>query len=154
MQLDLMMGTVVLTGALQHIRLKCSLPQQNVGCTLGQKRCAGLNGPASPLTVGGRRGGAMLARRLPAFTKEACIAAANHFSAEQHRLERIWSRTADKAAMATWGRPYRVSDYKISGIASDQFSKAHQDQLRSAAHGSTFAKDASRLHKEAARYAK
>lgn len=46
----------------------------------------------------------------------------------------LWVRVVNSAAFDTWGRPYVISDYKVSGIASDEFSVIFKDMLRDAAH--------------------
>lgn len=119
-----------------------------------QEMVRGWNGKQNPITVGGTKGGAMLARRLPTWGKSQHLAASAQYAKEASRLSAIYSSTLDKAAQATWGRKWHPTDYRISGIGSDDFSDVHKNQLRSSAQGSTFARDAADLHKHASRYAK
>lgn len=61
-----------------------------------------------------------------------------------------WNRLADKAAVETFGRPFRFGDYKISGIACEEFEDGMKAQLRFAAHAQSNHKAASRAHWAAA----
>jgi hypothetical protein len=49
----------------------------------------------------------------------------------------LWSETVEKAAQETYGRPYQITDYRVSGIASDDFSDEHKKLLRHYAHAET-----------------
>lgn len=49
-------------------------------------------------------------------------------AAISHR--RLWNEQADKAALETWGRPFRFGDYSVSGIASAEFSEPRKEALR------------------------
>ena len=53
----------------------------------------------------------------------------------QHRIK--WSEMANVAAMETFGRPYQITDYRISAIACDEFSMEMKEQLRTHAHASS-----------------
>jgi len=58
---------------------------------------------------------------------------------EEHRTEAqrhcdAWNKVADEAAQATFGRPFHVTDYRISAIGSDEFSPEHKQALRLHAH--------------------
>jgi hypothetical protein len=41
-----------------------------------------------------------------------------------------WRRLVNAAAQEAFGRPFRITDYKISGIASDAFSEHFKAALR------------------------
>lgn len=45
-----------------------------------------------------------------------------------------WSTRVNEACLATFGRPYGIHDYRISGIARDEFSEGDKTALRSHAH--------------------
>lgn len=45
----------------------------------------------------------------------------------------LWVDIINKAAFDTWGRPYVITDYKVSGIGSDEFSAIYKDMLRETA---------------------
>lgn len=68
------------------------------------------------------------------------------------RIECLYHAERDAAALETWGRPWRFSDYRISGIGSDAFPEARKDRLRRLAHARTRCADRARLHAHAARY--
>lgn len=65
--------------------------------------------------------------------------------------QKEWSKVADQAAMKAWGRKYQVSDYKVSGIASDEFDKASKDKLRELAQGEGVNKQLAYAHEQAAK---
>lgn len=50
------------------------------------------------------------------------------------RSRRAWSREAERAALETFGRPWQFTDYRISGIGSDQFTDERKERLRFLAH--------------------
>jgi len=49
-------------------------------------------------------------------------------------LEEQYSTTIESEAMRVWGRPWTVSDYKISAICSYDFSDSVKDLLRQNRH--------------------
>ncbi len=67
------------------------------------------------------------------------------------RQAAAWSRLVEAAAQETFGRPYQFTDYRISGIACDEFSDVNKDKLRFAAHAATYHSLASRAHGVAAK---
>jgi hypothetical protein len=105
----------------------------------------------SPLSAHGSDTGKLLASRLPGWTKDDHEKAADAHEKEAERLTKEWGDTAEKAAKATWGRSYQMTDYRISGIASDEFADKFKDALRAAASGSSRHKDAAFAHKAAAK---
>jgi hypothetical protein len=59
--------------------------------------------------------------------------------AEQHvqaalKNNKMWNRLVDKAMLKTFGRPFKVGDYKISGICRDEFDEDVKNLLRKYAH--------------------
>jgi hypothetical protein len=75
--------------------------------------------------------------------------------AQQHadaavQQKKEWCRLADAAALETFGRPFRITDYRISGIACDAFSEPMKQALRFAAHACTHHQKASYAHAHAA----
>lgn len=110
------------------------------------------NTPINPLSSGDASvRGKMLRQRLPGWTKAQHLAAAKHHTAQAARLEKEWTVTANAAAQETWGRAWQVTDYRISGIGSDEFSAKHKDTLRFAAHTTGDHKAAATAHEAAAR---
>lgn len=109
------------------------------------------NAKVSPLSAHGSDGGKLLAKRLLGWTKADHLAAAAEHERLAAEMEKQWGVEANKAAQAAWGRDYKASDYRISGIASDEFDAKHKDELRRLAHTGTAHKDAAHAHKMAAR---
>lgn len=63
-----------------------------------------------------------------------------------------WRQQAEAASLETFGRSYRTEDYRISGIARDEFSDERKEALRLAAHGGSKHKTLAEIHAWAARY--
>lgn len=76
----------------------------------------------------------VLIRANPDWTKadHLHLAAAHHDEATRQKA--AWSRIVNEASLATFGRPYGIWDYKVSGIAREEFSAEHKEALRFAAH--------------------
>lgn len=109
------------------------------------------NGPQSVLSAHGSDSGKLLTTRLPGWTKDDHEKAADAHEKEAARLEKEWGDLADKAAMATWGRKWQVTDYRISGVGSDEFADEWKDKLRAAAHGKSAHGGAAYAHRAAAK---
>ncbi|MDT8992772.1 hypothetical protein RQP54_18005 [Curvibacter sp. APW13] len=88
----------------------------------------------------------VLRRLKPTWTKDehASLAQQHADAADQH--ERAWSQLVDQAAIETFGRPYHITDYRISGIACDEFSEPMKQALRFAAHARTYHRQLSGAH--------
>lgn len=67
------------------------------------------------------------------------------------KYEVEWGQLANEAALQTFGRPYSIFDYKVSGIASEEFPDEFKEKLRFAAHAKSHHTTASRAHEHAAR---
>jgi len=80
------------------------------------------------------------------------LAAQHAEAATRHAKE--WSDLVQEAAQETYGRPFRFEDYRISAIASDDFTPEKKERLRFAAHAETYHKLASRAHALAAKRTK
>jgi hypothetical protein len=109
------------------------------------------NVKVSPLSAHGSDGGKLLAKRLPGWTRADHTAAALHHEEKAQEMQADHSRLLDVAARETWGRDFEPTDYRISGIGSDEFSAKHKDELRRLAHTSSAHKDAAHAHKAAAK---
>lgn len=109
------------------------------------------NAKVSPLSAHGSDGGKLLAKRLPGWTRADHTAAAIHHEEKAQEMQADHSRLLDVAARETWGRDFEPTDYKISGIGSDEFSAKHKDELRRLAHTSSAHKDAAHAHRAAAK---
>jgi hypothetical protein len=109
------------------------------------------NVQVSPLSAHGSDTGKLLAGRLPGWTKADHLQQAELHTAEADRMMKEWGKVANDAAKETFGRPYQATDYRISGIASDQFSDEKKEQLRKLAAGQSRHKDAAYAHASAAK---
>ena len=85
-------------------------------------------------TVTAADGVALLRRFLPQATKawHARQSELHHAQALAHR--NAWGELVEEAATATFGRSYQITDYRVSGIACEEFSADHKERLRSHAH--------------------
>lgn len=83
-------------------------------------------------------GAKVFVRVMPAWSRQdhARLAILHHGAAKFH--EKKWSDVANHAAMAAFGRPYQITDYRISAIASEQFSDTEKTRLREHAHSASY----------------
>jgi hypothetical protein len=82
-------------------------------------------GPLMDAIIGGK----LLRRRLPDFTKENHESAARYFSNEQKRAKGIWNTMIEKEHLRVFGKPFQITDYKISGIGRDEYSENVKNAL-------------------------
>lgn len=75
-------------------------------------------------------GVALLKRFLPQANKAWHEGQAYMHLANARLHSGAWSSVADEAAQATFGRPFAITDYRVSGIGRDEFSQEHKAQLR------------------------
>jgi len=127
-----------------------SLPPITHAVYTARQRVARYNGAQSPLSMHGTDGGKILAQRFPGWGRAQHSAAAKKHEKKAAKLDREWSKVVNDAAQETWGRKYRVTDYRVSGIASSEFSDKHKDALRHAAQTATKHRDAAQAHAGAA----
>lgn len=114
-------------------------------------RLAKYNGRVTVLRTHGHADGAKVLRRVnPDWTHADHFALAARHAQEAMRLNTEYSQLLDTAAMETFGRPFKVSDYKISAIGCEQFSEPAKEALRFAAHASTNHMTLSLAHRRAA----
>lgn len=111
----------------------------------------GYNVKVTPLSAHGSDGGKLLAQRLSGWTKADHAAAAATHAKMAAEMEKGWAEAADAAAMKTWGRKFQMTDYRISGIGSDEFDQETKEKLRHFAHSGSAHKDAAHAHKMAMR---
>jgi len=105
----------------------------------------------SVLTAHGADAGKILVMLRPDITKAQHAMLAKKFSDLDKKMMKQWDKVINKAAMETWGRPWEVTDYRVSGIGSDEFSEKYKKKLRELAHGATDAKKISEAHKHASK---
>lgn len=145
------MGSLEYTRGLRKIKTAASLSDLNDSLYNTRVKLKGYNGQVTVSTAHGADKGKVLIQLAPQMSKGAHSAKAREFAALAEKLDEEWSREADEAAMETWGRPFQVTDYRISGIGSDEFSPARKNKLRTFAHGGTKAKDIAEAHTAAAK---
>lgn len=87
----------------------------------------------------------------PDLTREQHHQLARTFGDTANRMEDEWDKVINRAAQATWGRPWRATDYRISGIGSDEFSDEYKNKLRKLAQEGSKAKIISVAHGYAAK---
>lgn len=93
----------------------------------------------------------VLKRLKPDWTPAEHTALAEAHEAEAAAQEKAWNALLNEAAMATFGRPFAFTDYRISAIGRDEFSDEHKQKIRFAAHAANYHKQAARAHAQAAR---
>lgn len=111
----------------------------------------GYNGKPTVMSAHGKDAGDVLIALQPDVTRAEHAQQARGFEALSESLSDQYSRTLDEAAQATWGRLWRVTDYKVSGIGSDEFSEPFKEKLRFLAHGMSQAKTIAQAHGFAAK---
>jgi hypothetical protein len=72
---------------------------------------------------------------FPAWAAEDHLKAVEKYSNNKVKLQEEYSKLLDQAAQETWGRSWRVTDYKVSGIGSDEFSNKMKNKLRMIVNG-------------------
>lgn len=92
----------------------------------------------------------MLRRRLPTWTRADHARQALAMERKADRCRRAWSREAEAAALETFGRPWQFTDYRISGIGSDEFTAERKERLRTLAHRQSDYRSAQYLHRDLA----
>lgn len=86
----------------------------------------------------------------PAWTRQDHRRIAHeHQQAEAYR-RRAWGEEADAAAQEAFARPYRFTDYRVSGIACEEFSDSHKAMLREHAHSASAHSALAAAHRAAA----
>ena len=111
-----------------------------------KQRLPKYNWDVSPLSAAAADAAKMLRQRLPDWTKAQHAAAAAFHEKEAAKRKAEWAKLADAAAQETWGRKWQTSDYKVSGVGSNEFSKEWRDKLRAAAHTGSAHGDAAAAH--------
>lgn len=127
-------------------------PELDYPAYLAEYKVRGYNGKVNIFQAVSVKDAATILRRVaPEWSKEDHLRLAAQHSRAALELRDEWSKLADEAAVATFGRPFRFTDYRISGIACEEFSAYYKERLRFAAHASSNHGCASRAHAEAAR---
>lgn len=114
-------------------------------------RLATYNCRVTVLRTHGQADGAKVLRRVnPKWTRADHFALAGRHAQESVRLKTEYSQLLDSAAMETFGRPFKFTDYQIAAIGCEQFSEPAKEALRFAALASTNHMTLSLAHRRAA----
>lgn len=112
-----------------------------------QVKMRGYNCKPSVLTaVTPEDAGRILSKVMPAWTKSDHKNLAIQHARASSALDKRHSKLLDDAAFRAWGRPFEVTDYKITAIGSDAFPEDIKEELRFAAYGSTNHRKIARAH--------
>jgi hypothetical protein len=107
------------------------------------------NVPVNVISLAHSDKGRLLKRRLPDWTAADHLYASRYWMAKRKAWRKEWSEVADEASQATFGRPYEATDYKISGIARDEYPESYKERLRTLARGASEALDLYEAHARA-----
>lgn len=111
----------------------------------------GYNGHPTVMSAHGKDAGDVLIQLTPDLSKAKHAQKAREFKALAETLQKKYEEAQDLAAQDTWGRDFQITDYRVSGIGSDEFSEKHKDTLRTLAHGMSEAETISRAHEYASK---
>ncbi|HDR9103380.1 TPA: hypothetical protein QDB04_000099 [Burkholderia vietnamiensis] len=87
----------------------------------------------------------------PEWTQADHYQLASLHATEAAKQEMRYSKLLDAAAHETFGRPFAVTDYRISAIGSELFSEEKKVELRQAAYAKSNHKVIAMAHLQAAR---
>ena len=82
------------------------------------------------------RTSAKLIKKLTTLTKGEHAEASKYHASRKVKLQAIWTKVANRAAMEAFGRPWQFTDYIVSGVGRSEFSEVHKLVLRHCAHRS------------------
>lgn len=92
----------------------------------------GYNGPVSVMSAHGSDAGKILRKLHPEMTREEHLSYVAKYRKRAQALSALYSNLLNRAARQTWGRPWQTTDYRVSGIGSDEFSAPMKKRLREA----------------------
>jgi hypothetical protein len=146
------MGSLEYTHNFKRIKTAASLSDLKDALYNTPVRLKGYNGAVTISTAHGDADKARVLIQLqPEMTRSQHASLARGFATLADHLDAEWNREIDEAAMETWGRPWQVTDYRISGIGSAEFSNQRKTKLRTFAQGATKAKYIAQGHEAAAK---
>ncbi|KVP65668.1 hypothetical protein WJ97_11615 [Burkholderia ubonensis] len=134
------MNTAILNPKLDHpaYHQSIQLPKYNGKVTVFQATCS-------------RDGAKVLHHANPDWTEADHLTLASLHATESAKQLMRYNVLLEAAAQETYGRPFRATDYRISAIASEEFSEEKKAELRKAAHARTHHDVVARAHLTAAR---
>jgi hypothetical protein len=117
-----------------------------------ETKLRGWNCKTTALRCNDKKIAAKLIRRLgPAWTSEEHESIAKYHAHRAEKLVAIWTKVLECAAMESLGRPWHLTDYKVSGIGRDEFPENHKRVLRHCIHRSYQHRVMAEAHKVLAR---
>jgi len=113
-----------------HIR---ALPKNVTDKTYTERvKLRGYNGPVTVFSAHGADAGKILRKLHPEATKAEHLSLAAKYQKRAYQMDALYGRLLNRAARQTWGRDWRTSDYRVSGIGSNEFSASMKKRLRDA----------------------
>lgn len=101
--------------------------------------------------LSGTDGARVLRQAKPDWSQDDHLTLASLHQMESAKQQMRYSTLLDAAAKETLGRPFQVTDYRISAIGSEAFSDTMKVELRQAAHARSYHAIVARAHMTAAR---
>ena len=111
----------------------------------------GYNGPPTVMSAHGKDSGDILIALRPDMSKAQHAQRSREFESLADRLQGLYDQALDDAALDAWGRNFEATDYRVSGIGSDEFSEAHKERLRTLSKSLSAAKIIGTAHGYAAK---
>jgi hypothetical protein len=93
----------------------------------------------------------ILIKSNPKWSKKDHLELAKSHEAARSSNELKWDKTVNEASLAAFGKPYHITDYKVSGIARDEFSEDHKKTLRLHSHAAGLHSQLAKAHEIAAK---
>ena len=75
-------------------------------------------------------GKALLKSLMPEATRQEHAKFADMHVDAAIKNKKMWNRLVDSAMLKTFGRPFKIGDYKISGICREEFDERAKNLLR------------------------
>ncbi len=92
----------------------------------------GYNGPVTVFSAHGSDAGKVLRKLHPEMTREDHLSLAKKYLKRGYEMDRLYANLLNRAAKQTWGRAWQTTDYRVSGIGSNEFSAPMKKRLREA----------------------
>ncbi len=78
----------------------------------------------------GSDGARILRLEMPNLTKEEHLKLAREHLMQSLVCQRQYGEALNEAAMSLWGRPWAVTDYRVSAVGREEFSDEQKSKLR------------------------
>lgn len=114
-------------------------------------RLRGYNGPQTVFSAHGRDKAKIVKVLFPHYGKLEHANISGEYFLAAKKASNEYSYALDQAARRAWGRPFYVTDYKVSGIGSNEFAERDKAVLRKLVRDKQHFADISAAHYYAAR---